>query len=423
MASVKRGENRKLGGASRSSLKRLSGGSIADIEELKAKRTSQKLTQNTPGSAGSHKSASSRFLKNRDNRASQSVGSTKQSSRKSRVSLSLDSADGSIARRTRSSQGGKSRNDSTYRELHDDSLQSSKENNGPVSGGQEARRRGRASLGSITSSQDTDLSATGLQASMEVDNLSEMGSRSSRVHFSPQLITRSIPKDSQNNSGNFDEDLSPIRMEGSPAMVNRTGGGHLLASGEKTCGSTPPSILRGATMSATASPDAAGENSVSQILDSNFADDGDETKIASSETRFAGRQRRSGSSRKSISTKKRSSPVQVRQHPKKKQKTTIPTQIKVTRNKMTSQVKRGVSRVLRPTSRVGAVVTNNADSLDFDDEVVGSRSSKKTTSESARNKSKKTVDKVASGGKRNLRAPNKKATPVNKPRKRRPQKS
>ena len=258
---------------------------------------------------------------------------------------------------------------------------------------------------------------------MEVDNLSEMGSRSSRVHFSPQLITRSIPKESQNNSGNFDEDLSPIRMEGSPAMVNRTGGGHLLASGEKTCGSTPPSILRGATMSATASPDAAGENSVSQILDSNFADDGDETKIASSETRFAGRQRRSGSSRKSISTKKRSSPVEVRQQSKKKQKTTIPTQIKVTRNKMTSQVKRGVSRVLRPTSRVGAVVTNNADSLDFDDELVGSRSSKKTTSESAQNKSKKTVDKVASGGKRNLRAPNKKATPVNKGRQRRPQKS
>jgi hypothetical protein len=242
------------------------------------------------------------------------------------------------------------------------------------------------------------------------------GSRSSRVHFSPEVSTRNIPAQSMESSVHEGspfgggEDLSPIRMVGSPLPQSGPAGTGFLGSGEKTCGTTPPSFLRGATMTGTTSFDcstdqesSASDKSENQIvtepLDDSTAyhsdgdmeqDEGDGTKTTS-ETQSTEDPSHNGTTTQNPTAKKRASPGKENQS-HKRHKTSVPTQIKVSRNKpagavlfpITSSGPAMASRSTRKTARSSARATSmssNEDSLDFDGGLSGedAKAAKNTT--------------------------------------------
>ena len=442
--SLSRGGHAKVGAVKERNAGSSTGNASAISIDPIARQSSKILEQNARESLGSETSMESVTVPIVGLQSRRPLGPVKQSASSQRSRFSQDSADESIARRTRSSRGTSDGSDQSLRGFQEDNASSRSrkriyEQSDMNREDGRVTRSARRSQGSLGSSQETDLSGVEVRRSVEGDNLSAMGSRASRVHFSPQLSIRSIPTPSneysENEPGNFEEGVSPIRMEGSPPLEQRMGN-RLLGSGEKTCGTTPPSILRGATMSATASPDAEGltdreslhsqtsksergtiESDHSGEVHSPVADDeGDGTKTTS-ETHSSEEQSLEESHGK---LKKRLAPGGSQQPRKKKQKAAIPSQIKVTRNKQPSQVKRGSSRVLRATNRSAPIVSNKENSLEFDDYFDGPSSPKKTPRGSVRGISKK-QEKTATA-KRKPRTLSDKSPTVQASRKNRTQK-
>jgi hypothetical protein len=288
-------------------------------------------------------------------------------------------------------------------------------------------KRTNSSRGSVDSSVDSSSHAAHSEtahakkrttrssdsASLEMETSPYALGRTSRVQFSPDLKIRKIP--ARSSAADIDDDdnfggLSPIRTTTSPAAADDDGSssasGGLLSSGEKTRGTTPPSVLRGASISATASPgfdlattdnespfSKAEEKKESDSDSSKYEriafddDEGDDTNTSpASET--AGSEDPSPTSSSALSTatspppsvavgKKRSSPAKENAGVKKRR--TVPVQqIKITRNKPPVVLKEllppkgavgkkatGRTRPLRARSSQGSSSQSNDDDLDF----------------------------------------------------------
>jgi hypothetical protein len=146
--------------------------------------------------------------------------------------------------------------DAASAKLSQESLETSVETlKSPAKEGPPARRT-RSSQGSHESSQGSQptrrSTRSSVRNSLDSGITLDSAGKHGRVHFSPELkIRKVLPQASLDDVEDFGG-LSPIRAAASPHHQE------LLSSGEKTCGTTPPSILRGGTISATASPGPEG---------------------------------------------------------------------------------------------------------------------------------------------------------------------
>lgn len=146
--------------------------------------------------------------------------------------------------------------------------------------------------------------------------------KASGVHFSPELTIRNAQDPSAARFG----DLSPIK-KASPAAKKRSD--VLLSSGEKTRGTTPPSVVRNTRFSASTSVamdvtvDSEGLSPVSKMSEITTRSTRTRRSSSSAETRES-------SGTQSSSKKRRPSKTASTA---KRQKTQPPAQIKVTRHK------------------------------------------------------------------------------------------
>jgi hypothetical protein len=199
------------------------------------------------------------------------------------------------------------------------------------------------------------------------------------VHFSPELNIRKIPPQASLDDVEHFGGLSPIRAAASPHHQE------LLSSGEQTRGTTPPSILRGGTISATASPGQEGgtdsesplsktsnlqEHLAPQPDDSgDFVVFEDEDGIKTSSETPQSSPEPSPVAAKKTRGKKRPSPDKAKAASKKTRKDSVPVQIKITRHKPVGKENNNESvtrppRKSRPKS-YSSPVQGNANDLDF----------------------------------------------------------
>lgn len=223
---------------------------------------------------------------------------------------------------------------------------------------------------------------------------SPVSGRKSRVHFSPELEVASARHASSlsvaDRSKHEFDGLSPIAMSKSPTPQRRSSRSRSIAPNSSadsdTLGSTPPSVLRGATIRSTAPEVATDEDSPeckisSPVVQSEnrnspgFNDDGDQTFAdedgdgikttsitqstqetsvqASGPSKTTGRRKRKPSQQESQASQE--------QKPKKRKQASIPLQIKINRSKA---VPKASDR--QPGGQKKRRGATNADDLDFD---------------------------------------------------------
>ena len=244
-------------------------------------------------------------------------------------------------------------------------------------------RRNRSSQGSHESSQCSQPTRRSTRRSVRnsLDSDITLGSagKNGRVHFSPDLKIRKIPPQASFDDVEDFGGLSPIRATASPHHQE------LLSSSEKTRGTTPPSILHGGTISATASPGREGgtdsesplskasklqEYSSPQPDDSgDFVVFEDEDSIKSTSETPQSPPELSPVAAKKSRGKKRPSPDKTKAASKKTKKDSVPVQIKITRHKHVGKENNNESvtrplRKSRPKS-YSSPVQDNASDLEF----------------------------------------------------------
>jgi hypothetical protein len=240
-----------------------------------------------------------------------------------------------------------------------------------------------------------DRSDSGLNESKPPGTAASSGSgRKSRVHFSPEPRVASARHVSSlsveyRSKEEFDG-LSPIAMSKSPTPQRRSSRNRSVpptsSADSDTLGTTPPSVLRGATIRSTApeaatdeeSPESRGSSPVvqSEILNSpglndgggqTFADEDGDGIQTTSETQstqetgvHASRSSKSSGRRKRKPSQQESHASQE-QKPKKRKQAPIPLQIKINRSKAAPKAMNRQPGGLKK-SRSAA----NVDDLDFD---------------------------------------------------------
>jgi hypothetical protein len=244
-------------------------------------------------------------------------------------------------------------------------------------------RRNRKSQGSHESSQSSQpirrSTRSSVRNSLDSDITLDSAGKHGRVHFSPDLKSRKIPPQASLDDVEDFGGLSPIRAAASPHHQE------LLSSGEKTRGTTPPSILRGGTISATASPGREGttdsESPISKTSElqehpspqpdnsGDFVVFEDEDGIkTTSETPQSSPERYPEAAKKSRG-RKRPSPDKTKAASKKARKDSVPFQIKITRHKPVGKENsnESVTRPLRKSrpKSYSSPVQENANDLDF----------------------------------------------------------
>jgi hypothetical protein len=253
-----------------------------------------------------------------------------------------------------------------------------------------------------TSDRDSSVgrwSGIGLKARQSLGTAASPESgRKSRVHFSPEVEVASARHTSslsvEDRSKHEFDGLSPIAMSKSPTPTRRSSRNRSVApsstADSDTLGSTPPSVLRGATIRSTAPEGATDEESPESKISSpvvqseirnspGFDDDGGQTfddedgdgikttsetqstldtsAQASKSSKTSGRRKRKPSQQEFQASQER----EQEQKPKKRKQASIPLQIKINRSKAvpkTSERQSGGQK-----KRRGAP---NVDDLDFD---------------------------------------------------------
>ena len=218
--------------------------------------------------------------------------------------------------------------------------------------------------------------------------------RKSRVHFSPELEVASPRHASslsvEDKSKHEFDGLSPIAMSKSPTPQRRSSRSRSVAPSSSTdsdtLGSTPPSVLRGATIRSTAPEGATDEESPESKISSpvvqsetrnspGFNDDGgqtfddedgdgikttSETQSTQETSLQASRASKTSGGRKRKPSQQESQASQE-QKPKKRKQASIPLQIKINRSKAVpkaSDRQSGAQKKRRGAAKV--------DDLDFD---------------------------------------------------------
>jgi hypothetical protein len=238
----------------------------------------------------------------------------------------------------------------------------------------------------------------GLSPSEPLGTATSLGSvgsgRKSRVHFSPELVAASGRHSSSLSAADGREHefdgLSPIAMSKSPTSQSQRRSSRSRSAppsssaDSDTLGSTPPSVLRGATIRSTAPEGATDEESPqskasSPIVQSEirhslgssddigqaFADEeGDGIKTTSETQSTQGTSVQASRSSRTSGRKKRKPSIQEsqasqEQKPKKSKRTAIPLQIKINLSKATPS---GTGSGGKKKRRGAA----SADDLDFD---------------------------------------------------------
>jgi hypothetical protein len=377
--------------------RRLTSASEASRQTSKpASRPTARSSQETPTESSESRDTSPAQKPSRNVRESLESGGSSRSGRQTRNSLrSADSSTpespGEQSRKPSQTTAGRSGRESfesnstsqttaeaasaKFSQESLDTLKSPAKEGPPV-------RRTRSFQGSHESSQSSQptrrSTRSSVRNSLDSDITLDSAGKHGRVHFSPELKIRKIPSQASLDDAENFGGLSPIRATASPHHQE------LLSSGEKTRGTTPPSILRGGTISATASPGREGatdsesplsKTSKLQEHPSPHPDDSgdfvvfeDEDGIKTTSETPQSSPEPSPVAAKKIRGKKRPSPDKTKAASKKTRKDAVPVQIKITRHKPVGKEnsKESATRPLRKYSPKSYPSPAHGDANDLD---------------------------------------------------------
>ena len=255
-------------------------------------------------------------------------------------------------------------------------------------------------------SQETRTITRVSRDSLDSENTYNSVDRNSRVHFSPELSIRKIPADMYENDNDHFGGISPIQAAASPIIEDQSGK-DVLSSGEKTRGTTPPSALRGASISATSSPAIEGSARVDYFSKTSNSELGKDRVAVFIDHKLSASthstdQSSAASHLKSSLRKKRSSQGIVAMETSKRRKESVPVQIKIPRHKSDKENHVQHSRQADSSSRSKG---DNAslDFLDSDDEEAANKKASRGSKSKNRLKGKKGSSVLKRSGRQPIR--------------------